>query len=305
MKAVLLQTAIYLGTMALGYLLKRLGVFRPEDKKVLGNIIVYLTLPAMLISSFGGIRVDLWFVAAFAVGLVSNALMVLLAMAVSRNKPPELRALYTINGAGFSLGNIAIPYLQGLLPAGIPYLCMFDTADSFFSLGTTYSIACTQLGKKSGSVAKSIFLGLITSVPFDVYVLMTVLSLLQVTLPGPILQAADFIGRSNGCLAMLMVGVSLELRMERGAVKDVLTLMVMRYGAALVFALTIWFLIPAPLIWRQSMAVGAFASVPSICLVYSNKLGVDTTVASALNPLTTLISLPLMAAVLSLLQHAA
>ena len=58
MQAVVLQSAIYLGTMLLGFSLKQIGLFRTEDRVVLGNVILYITLPAMLISSFNGVRLD-------------------------------------------------------------------------------------------------------------------------------------------------------------------------------------------------------------------------------------------------------
>ena len=301
MEAVFSQAAIYIGTMALGYFLKRVGIFHSEDKKVLGNLIVYITLPALLISSFGGVTVDFWFLISFALGLGCNAAMVALAFLASRGKPVAMRALYTINGAGFNLGNITIPFLREFFPTGIPYLCMFDTGDSFFTLGTTYAIASTQLGQKRGPVSKNILKGLLSSVPFDVYVIMTVLSLLHLSLPPAVLQAADFLGRGNGCFAMLMVGISLELHLERSAIKDVLTLLFLRYAAGAVFALSIFFLLPAPPVMRQILAVAVFSSAPNVCVVYSNRLGVDASVSSALNPISTLLSLPLMAAILSVL----
>ena len=53
MAAVYCQAGIFLSTMALGYALKRLGILKPEDKQVLSNLVFYVTLPAMLIGSFG------------------------------------------------------------------------------------------------------------------------------------------------------------------------------------------------------------------------------------------------------------
>ena len=52
---------IYMVTIFLGYSLKRLGIFKAEDKHVLSAAVFYLTLPAMLIGNFSDISVDLWF----------------------------------------------------------------------------------------------------------------------------------------------------------------------------------------------------------------------------------------------------
>ena len=300
---VLCQGVIFLLTMVLGYVLKRLGVFRTEDKRFLSDLIFYITLPAMLVSSFSGVQVDFWFVVSFLLGLAVNALMVAAGTLASRNKEPALQALYTINCAGLNLGNIAIPFLRNFFPAGIPYLCMFDTGDSFFSLGTTYAIACGRLGRRGGSLLstlRGILSSLVRSVPFDTYVVMTVLSLLEVELPGGVLQAADFMGRGNGFLAMLLVGVSLELRLDRSSLGEVVRILAVRYARATAAALAVWFLLPAPLVMRQILAAAVFAATPSAALIYSNRLGVRTEVAGALSPISTVLMIPIMCAVMAL-----
>ena len=299
---VITWAVIYMLTMFLGYFLKRLGVFRTEDKRILSNIIFYVTLPAMLISSFSGAVVDFWFLMALFLGIFGNILMVIAAMAFSRRKPPEVQALYIINCAGFNVGNLAMPFLSNFFPSGVPYLCMFDTGDSFISLGTTYAIACMRLGRKSGSKFRSILTSLFQSVPFDVYIVMTVLSLMQAELPGPILQAADFMGRGNGFLAMLMVGVSLEIKLERKDIGEVLQMLFLRYACGAVFSFCIFTLLPAPLVMRQVLAVAVFAAVPNVALIYTTRLGVPMQIASALHPLTTALMIPVMSAVMLLVR---
>ena len=50
---VVMTALVYLLTMVMSYILKRAGLFHKEDKKVLSNLIFYITLPASLISSWG------------------------------------------------------------------------------------------------------------------------------------------------------------------------------------------------------------------------------------------------------------
>ncbi|MCI8398066.1 MAG: hypothetical protein HFF90_01500 [Oscillibacter sp.] len=302
MREVITWAVIYMLTMFLGYALKRLGVFRPEDKAVLSNVIFYVTLPAMLISSFGGVSVDLWFLASLALGLLCNALMVAAASLYARRKPCEVQALYIVNCAGFNVGNLAMPFLRNFFPTGIPYLCMFDMGDSFFSLGTTYALACMRLGRKSGSKLKSILSSLFTSVPFIVYLLMTLLSFLKVTLPAPILQTADFMGRGNGFLAMLMVGISLDLKLDRKDIGEVLQMLFLRYACGIIFALAIFHLLPAPLVMRQVLSLAVFAAVPNAALIYTTRLNIPASAAYALHPLSTALMIPTLSAVMLLLR---
>lgn len=302
MQEVLTWAGIYMLTMLLGYFLKRAGVFQTGDKHLLSNVIFYITLPAMLISSFGGVQADFWFLAALFLGILCNALMVLFSTLVTRRKPPEIQALYILNCAGFNVGNLAMPFLRNFFPTGIPYLFMFDTGDSFFSLGTTYALACARLSRKSGSRFRSILSSLFRSVPFVVYLLMTILSLLHLELPGPVLQTADFMGRGNGFLAMLMVGISLELKLDRKDLGEVLQMLLFRYACGVVFALAILFLLPAPPVMRQILALAVFAAVPNAALIYTNRLGVRTEIASALHPISTALMIPVLSAVMLLIR---
>lgn len=280
------------------------GYFTAGDRRVLSNLIFYVTLPAMLIAGFSEVHVDSWFAVSFLLGLAVNTLMLLAGTLASRKKPPELQALYTINCAGLNLGNLAIPYFQNFFPAGIPYLCMFDTGDSFFSLGTTYAIACTRLGQKSGSLGfrlKAVLRSLTRSVPFVTYLLMTTLALLHIQLPAPVLQAADFAGRGNGFLAMLLVGVSLELRLERHSIRELLEILAIRYACGTAMALVIWYLLPAPLPMRQVLALSCFSASPSAGLIYSHRLGIHTEIAGALSSITTMLMIPLTSVIMAIM----
>ena len=171
---------------------------------------------------------------------------------------------------------------------------MFDVADSIFSLGGTYALASAQLGRDDRVRPGKIIKGLVSSVPFDVYCIMALLSLLKIDLPDPFLMLTEFIGKANPCLAMLMLGIALEFHIDKSTLKDVLQLLVLRLGAAILFAFVIYCLIPAPLAMRQILAVSVFSAVPNICVVFSNKLGIDASAANALNPISMLLSLPLM-----------
>ena len=67
-------------------------------------------------------------------------------------------------------------------------------------------------------------------------------------------------------------------------------------------AAVMYFLIPAPLAMRQVLTVAMFSGVPNIALIYTSRLGVDTTVASALNPISTMMAIPVMAAFVMLVS---
>ena len=69
---VVMTALVYLLTMVMSYILKRAGLFHKEDKKVLSNLIFYITLPASLISSFAGAEVNVYYVIAILLGFLVN-----------------------------------------------------------------------------------------------------------------------------------------------------------------------------------------------------------------------------------------
>lgn len=297
---VVMTALVYLLTMVMSYILKRAGLFHKEDKKVLSNLIFYITLPASLISSFAGAEVNVYYVIAILLGFLVNTVMVISGQIVSADKSPELKAIYSVNASGFNMACIAIPFLSTFYPAGVPYLCMFDVGDSFYTLGTTYAIGKMRLNggskDKNENYVLTILKGLLTSVPFDTYMIMTILSFLNCRLPDFITMAADFCGKGNGFLTMIMIGVSLELHMSRESAKEVITLLSMRYVIGIIAAVLIYCVLPAPLVMRQILAA-MFASSAAVSIIYSERLGVSTDIAAALNPISTILMIPIMSLV--------
>ena len=108
-------------------------------------------------------------------------------------------------------------------------------------------------------------------------------------------------GRGNGFLAMLMVGVSLEIHLKREDLGEVLQMLLVRYACAAVSFVFIFYLIPA-LVMRQVLALAVFAAAPNVAMIYTNRLGVRTEIAAAMHPLSTAFMIPLMSAMMLLVR---
>ena len=152
---------------------------------------------------------------------------------------------------------------------------------------------------KSDILILTVFKSLFMSVPFDVYFIMTVLSFLNYKLPDIVIQAADFFGHGNGFLAMMMIGISFELNMSKETFGEVIHLLLLRYGIGIISAVCIFCVLPAPLIMRQILCAAVFSSSAAVSIIYSERLGVSTDIAAALNPLSTVLMIPVMAMVVA------
>lgn len=310
MTKIIATSSIYLFAMLFAFILKKVGLFHKEDKKILSNLIFYVTLPASLISGFTGAQVNVYYIVSILIGFGVNTVMVIAGQIASARKGRRMQAIYAVNASGFNMACIAIPFLSNFYPDGVPYLCMFDVGDSFYTLGTTYALAQMRMSQeknaknskekelnKSDIHILTVFKSLFTSVPFDVYFIMTVLSFLNYKLPDIVIQAADFCGHGNGFLAMMMIGISFELNMSKETFGEVIHLLLLRYGIGIISAVFIFCILPAPLIMRQILCAAVFSSSAAVSIIYSEKLGVSTDIAAALNPLSTVLMIPVMAMV--------
>lgn len=312
MTKIIATSSIYLFAMLFAFILKKVGLFHKEDKKILSNLIFYVTLPASLISGFTGAQVNVYYIVSILIGFGVNTVMVIAGQIASARKGRRMQAIYAVNASGFNMACIAIPFLSNFYSDGVPYLCMFDVGDSFYTLGTTYALAQMRMSQeknaknskekelnKSDIHILTVFKSLFTSVPFDVYFIMTVLSFLNYKLPDIVIQAADFCGHGNGFLAMVMIGISFELNMSKETFGEVIHLLLLRYGIGIISAVCIFCVLPAPLIMRQILCAAVFSSSAAVSIIYSERLGVSTDIAAALNPLSTVLMIPVMAMVVA------
>lgn len=72
MQTILIKAAGLALMIFAGFGLKRLGVFRSEDAKVLSRIIINLTLPASLIVSFRDFRFESGYLVLIAIAAACN-----------------------------------------------------------------------------------------------------------------------------------------------------------------------------------------------------------------------------------------
>ena len=101
---------------------------------------------------------------------------------------------------------------------------------------------------------------------------------------------AETAGGANAFLALLMIGIGFEIRMDKDKVAEIVKVLAIRYGIALAFSLGFFFLLPFPLEIRQALAVVVLAPVSSVSPAFTGKIGGDVELSSAINSLTIVIS---------------
>ncbi|MDD3252399.1 MAG: AEC family transporter [Lachnospiraceae bacterium] len=278
--------------IALGYVMKKRGIFKVEDRKVLSNMIFMITLPCVLISSFKSFQYSNSLIISIFVGLGINLVMLLVGYLFARKRDHSTKGLYMMNCCGYNIGTFTFPFVASFLDASsMIIVAMFDIGNAIMSLGGTYAITAgvTNTGDK-GSFGE-FFKRLFSSIPFITYMTMLLLSLIGIRLPAEVYTVTDLIGGATTFLVMFMIGIIFEIQIPKEDIKDVGAIVAIRYIGSLLFAILIYRYLPIPEMYRKVLMISVFAPNTAIAAVFCQKLGCKPSVAGVLNSICIPISL--------------
>jgi len=298
---VLIKSLTFVIIIIIGYILKKLKVVKKEDANLLATIIMNITLPCALLTSANGIELSPLIFILILIGIVSNIFMIGIGFVVSRKENNCLKATYMLNASGYNIGNFTLAFIQSFFPGlGVVYLCSFDIGNALMGLGITYAmashVASGENQFKIGDLLKKLF----SSIPFDVYILIFILAIFKITIPAPILSMASTIGAGNSFLAMLMIGILLELKISSEETKNVIKVLSVRIIGTLILSVMTYFLLPIPMLAKQILIMSYFAPLSTVSAVFSRKVGYVGDLPAVANSLSIIIGVVCMTVLLML-----
>ena len=295
---IIIRAGCFVSIILLGYFLKRIGVFREEDFSVLSKIVIRITLPAAIVTSFAGKEIDPAMLSIVLLGFGGGVLYILLGMVLSPKALKEQRAFEVLNLPGYNIGCFTLPFVQSFLgPTGVIVTSLFDTGNAFICLGGSFGVA-SMIKDGTGFSLKRIVKALSRSVPFLTYILMVALNLIHVAVPAPIVSFAEIIGNANAFLAMFMIGVGFKLGGDPGQLGYIVKILAVRYGVAAVLAVVCFFLLPFTLEVRQALVILVFSPIGSAVPPFTQELKGDVGLSSAINSIAIIVSIVILVALL-------
>ena len=228
----ILKPIAFLLIIVAAYLVKRAGLFKPRDYRVMQVVVFDFTLPASIIVSFATNPHHLSMLLISVFAIVFGLLPLLLVYAATRHKPVADRAFLMLNCSGFNIGNFCFPVIQTFMgPSALVTASMFDIGNSVIVTAGSNVMTTSLLHidmdrplteQHAGAAptlpyskprdkdarrlarrakAKQILKGFLTSVPFNVYLLMIVVMLFSIHIPG---VRADAAAAGGGCELVLL-----------------------------------------------------------------------------------------------------
>lgn len=290
MVEILTRAGSFIAIIVLGYVLKRIGVFREEDFGILSKLCIRITLPAAIITSFAGKEIDPAMLSLLFIGIGCGVVYIALGFVLNLRRSKEQRAFEMLNLAGYNIGCFTLPFAQSFLgPVGVITTSLFDSGNAFICLGGAFGAAASvQDGK--GFDFRRIVRALSRSVPFVTYIIMVVLNLVHIPVPALVVECAGIIGGANSFVAMFMIGVGFKLAGDKNQLGAMVRVLAVRYGMGAVFAVLFW-LLPFDLEVQQALVILAFSPIGSAVPPFTAELGGDVGLSSAINSMSIVISI--------------
>ena len=303
MEEILIKACGFLFMIALGFTLKRIGLFSLDDSGFLSKLVLKITLPMAIIKNFQGLELNKSYLMAIGIGFAVNFIAIAVVLLLTRKKSPAHRAFYIINTAGFNIGLCTLPYMSSFFAAdAVALVCMFDVGNAIMCFGITFSIAMVISKGTAGVNGKEILRTLFSSMPFVTYLVMILLCAAQIHLPQPVYTVAGMIGQANAFLAMLLIGILFEPKINRSEGKDMAGVFFLRMALGIMFSLLIYHFLPVPLMYRQVLSIIVFSPILSVAPIYTERCGYNRAVAAVLNSLMLPFSMVVMTILLMLLK---
>lgn len=291
---VLIKSLTFVLIIVIAYSLKKAKVLKKEDANVLATIIMNITLPCALLTSANGIELDVTILILIAVGIITNVVMIFIGYIASIKENNKMKGAYMINTSGYNIGNFVLPFVQSFFPGmGVVYLCSFDIGNALMGLGITYAAADHVASGENHFDIKELLKKLFSSIPFDVYVLIFILAIFKLQIPTPILTIASTIGAGNSFLAMLMIGLMLEIQVSSRETKNVFKILGLRVIGTVMISVVTFFL-PLPLLAKQILIMAYCAPLSTVSAVFTRRIGYQGDMSATANSLSILLSIVCM-----------
>lgn len=291
MEDILIRAGCFIAIIILGIILRKTGFFGEEAFPVLSKIVIKITLPAALVANFATMELDSTMLAIIPIGFVTGLIYIGLAYLLNMRSGKDYQCFSMINSAGYNIGSFTLPFVLSFMGSiGTVTTGLFDVGNSSIGLGVSYSCA-TMVRDGKGFDLKRLMKTLFTSVPFVCYIIVITLNLAHVPFPAPVLSFAQTISDANAFMAMLMIGVGFKLEAKTEQLVQVAKILVLRYGVAIIFALSFYYLLPFSFEVRKTLVLLAFSPVPAIAPAFTGEFGGDIGLSSAVNSLSIVISI--------------
>ncbi len=303
MTATLLKAFAYVFIILLTYVLKKRGFFKTEDKRIVTFIVMNITFPAAIVTNFSTLDLDFTLFSIVLIGSLSNFAMLLFANLFFRKRSIGERGLLLLSTSGYNIGTFTMPFIQSIIgPFGAGIVGLFDIGNAAMVTGGSYAAASRMLHQEKKISLYPTLAILSKSAPFLTYIVLLILAGIKFKIPGSLLTFIAPISAANSFLAMLMIGLFLEIKINRSTIKIISTILTMRLIGSTLLSVAFYYLLPFSLEIRQILILILFSPLSVMTPIFTQKIKGDSALASLLTSLSVITSLIIMTGLMIAMQ---
>lgn len=281
--------------IGIGLGIKRLGWATKADFRLLSRVVLGVTLPCALFTSFNDYHLEYALLGLTVLALIVNVAQQVIGYLMAARRGRREQAFAVLNSGSYNIGAFSTPYLGGFMgPHAMIYSTLFDFGTAFSSAGLAYGWGMALASEPGRRGWRDVLRTLADSPVFITYVVLLAMRLLDWRLPDPVISFTSIVGAANPFMAMLMIGVGLELKLHPSKYWAAARLLAVRYAFSIVTATVCWFLLPFPEEARLVVVMILFAPIASMMPVFTARAGLDVDLAAFMNSVSIVVAIVMM-----------
>jgi predicted permease len=291
--------------IAVGYLIKRVGLVSRDEGRILNRIVLYITLPAVNLRAISGTELSWELLLLPAVMLVAGTIMSRVghwcgkALDLSR---PDM-GTFVISFCGV-MASLAYPFAEAAFGSeGVRTVAISDLGNAVVIFGIAYSLSF-RYSENSELSAGQILKKVVTFFPMLAFLIAVVLNLLRVEVSGLSGGLIDALAVMNSPLMLLSLGIYLDLDVSRSEFKVLGTQLVWKYGLGALVSVFVLLVLPFTGATRAVIFLLPLMPTSLSTLLYSVEQELNPRLAAMLISLTMVVSLVITMVVTLGFRHA-
>ncbi len=303
MQAIIIRALCFLAMVLIAFFLKSIKLLSKEDGYALSHVIMNLTLPCAIITSFASIDLSGYMLIFILFGLLANFILLMIAYLISRKKDREDIIYYILSTPAYNIGNFTLPFASAMLgPLGAVTTCLFDCGNAVQCVGVDYTVAKAMIGEEKGkNHILNIFKPLIKVPTFVIYVIFITLAFVHFPFPSVLFDFTSLVAEANAPAAIIMLGLMLELNFDKKSIRKCLEVLGVRYIVSLLFSLFFWFVLDVPYEVKKAATIVMWSPISTAAPAFTLQLKGNTSLAGMVNSISLILSLVIIPVLVILL----
>lgn len=277
----LLRSLSLIFVLVLFYGLKKAEVLPESAGQVVQKIVINVTIPATIISSFGSYQKDGELLLASAYFMILLLICIGLAWLLFRSQGTASCGFAMINSTGYNIGSLSLPVIQNFYgDYGVMVSCMADIGNALMSNGGAYALTNSVMrhekGDSVGTFLKNLTIQLLKSPPFDCYILLAPLLALDISIPSAVVTLLSPIANAGSFMSMAMVGLSMGKEMKWDDIRHIAPVLLYRLCFGWITAAATYFLLPFSQTIREILTLLCLSPIVGLAVISTQRYGGNT-----------------------------